>query len=180
MKRAGLAAALTLGLAPAHGHAESPWLGVFLGVPGDGSGAPVMNRHLPLGATARFPISLSPLELTTAITAGLGIPIAGVGASAWGGLDLRLPIAPRIALTTTPGIRTGFVGPGYYARHSDVFVGYDYIHAGPWTIAPRLPVGVAVRVTRRAELFAELVVEAPVIPSPELLLGGAFGARARL
>ena len=61
-----------------------------------------------------------------------------------------------------------------------MFVGFAYIHAGPWTIAPRLPIGVAVRAAGRVELFGELVVEAPLMPSPELLLGGALGARARL
>ncbi|MEO7735168.1 MAG: hypothetical protein ABIY55_29710, partial [Kofleriaceae bacterium] len=184
MRRAVQIALLgVVGLMPRHGHAEV-WLGAFAGVPGDGSGAPVMESHVPVGLSARRSLGWSPTmfgaALETSALAGLGLPIAGVGASAWGGLELRLPLARRVALTTAPGLRTGFVGPGYYARRSDVFVGYDYIHAGPWTIAPRLPLGLAVAITGRLEAFGEVVAELPLLPSPELLLGGALGVRVRL
>jgi hypothetical protein len=170
-------------LARRPGHAEI-WLGAFAGVPGDGSGAPVMDTHIPVGLSARGSLGWSPTlfgaALDTSVIAGLGIPLAGVGASGWTGLELRLPVARRVALTTAPGLRTGFVGPGYYARQSDVFVGNAYIHSGPWTIAPRLPLGVALAITGRLEAFGELVAELPLWPSPELLIGGALGVRVRL
>jgi hypothetical protein len=78
----------------------------------------------------------------------------------------------------TPGLRTGFVGTGYYARRSGVFVGYGYLYAGPWTVAPRLPIGIASAIGR-AEVFLEAVVEAPLMPTPELIFGGALGVRVR-
>jgi len=73
----------------------------------------------------------------------------------------------------------GFGGPGYYARHSDVFVGYAYNYSGPWTVAPRLPVGVVVSLGR-AEAYVEALIEIPMLPSPQVLVGGGIGVRVSL
>lgn len=152
-------------------------LGAFVGAPGEGSGVPIGASQVPTGVLGRYA-----LDDKRAITAGVGVPIASVGASAWGGFELRLrpfQACPWLMLYVAPGMRTGFVGPGYYARHSDVFVGFGYIYSGPWTVAPRLPVGVVAR-AGRYEMFAEGLAEVPVLPSPELLVGVAVGVRITL
>jgi hypothetical protein len=154
-------------------------LGAFVGVPGEGSGPPIAGRHVPVGLTGRYALMWAPAGLETAITVGLGLPIATVGASMWSGLELRLPFAEQLAVYAVPGLRTGFVGPGYYARHSGVFAGFGYIYSGPWTIAPRLPVGVAVTLGRTV-VYVEVLAEAPLLPGPELLFGGALGVRVTL
>jgi hypothetical protein len=153
-------------------------IGVYVGVPGEGSGAPIGGHHVPGGLIARYELSASG-DITTAISGGIGAPIAGVGASVWAGFELRTARIPHLALYATPGLRTGFVGPGYYARHSNVFVGYEYNYAGPWTIAPRLALGIA-KPIGRTELYVEGLVEAPLQPSPEAIFGAGFGVRVRL
>jgi hypothetical protein len=90
-----------------------------------------------------------------------------------------MALARRLAIYATPGLRTGFVGPGYYARHSNVFVGYGYNYAGPWTVAPRLATGAATPIGR-TEIYLEAVVEAPLWPSPEVIFGAGLGVRVRL
>lgn len=172
MKTLALTVALTV--AASETRADSWAVGGFVAMPGQGSGLPIGGQHWPFGLTGSYT-----LERHRAIVVGLGVPIASVGASAWAGFELRMrPLValPRLTLYTAPGLRTGFVGPGYYARHSGVFVGFEYIYSGPWTIAPRLPVGVAIELGR-SELLVEVVAEAPLLPGPELLLGGSLGVR---
>lgn len=146
-------------------------LGVQLGNPGTGSGLAVAGTQLPFGLLARYARDGWPT-----LGGGVGTPVAGVGISGWLGAELRVPLSPRFALIATPGLRAGLVGPGYYARHGHVFVGYAYNYAGPWTVAPRLPVGLAVALGR-AELFGEAFAEVPLWPAPELLLGAQLGVR---
>jgi hypothetical protein len=153
-------------------------LGLYIGAPGQGSGAPIGPYHVPGGIVARYELAAW-RDITPAIAGGLGTPIAGVGASAWAGLELRIAPIRRLALYAAPGLRTGFVGPGYYARHSNVFVGYEYNYAGPWTVAPRLPIGIATPIGR-TEMYLEGVVEAPLWPSPEAIFGAGIGVRIRL
>ena len=168
------AIALAMLLVATEAHADSFSLGTRIGAPGEGSGPPIGGRHIPIGVVARYELGLH-----GAVSAGLGVPIASVGASLWAGFELRVrPFArvQRLAIYAAPGLRTGFVGPGYYARHSHVFVGFEYIYAGPWTIAPRLPLGAAVSLGR-CDVFVEALAEAPLLPGPELLFGAALGAR---
>jgi hypothetical protein len=153
-------------------------VGIEVGVPGQGSGAPIVGTHVPGGLTARY--ELAPWRFAIpSITAGIGTPIAGVGASAWGGLELDRTVCPHVRAYIAPGLRTGLVGPGYYARRSDVFVGYAYNYSGPWTVAPRLALGATAPIDR-VDIFVEAFAEAPLLPTPELLLGGALGVRVRL
>lgn len=153
-------------------------LGLQVGVPGQGSGLPMGEAHLPGGLTGHY--TLSPWRwVTPALGLGVGTPIAGVGASLWGGLELRRDIAAQFAAYVAPGLRTGFAGPGYYARHSDVFVGYAYNYSGPWTVAPRLPLGLAASFGR-VETYVEVLIEIPMLPSPQVLVGGGFGVRVSL
>jgi hypothetical protein len=168
------AIALAVLLVATEAHADSFSLGALVGAPGEGSGPPIGGTRIPVGIVGRY--ELGP---HSALSAGLGVPIASVGASLWAGFELRVrPFArvPRLALYAAPGLRTGFVGPGYYARHSHVFVGFEYIYSGPWTIAPRLPVGVMASLGR-CDVFVEVLAEAPLLPGPELLFGAALGAR---
>jgi len=159
-------------------HAGPLALGIQIGVPGQGSGLPMGDAHIPGGLTGHY--ALAPWRWATpALTLGIGTPIAGVGASVWGGLELRRDVVARFAVYVAPGLRTGFSGPGYYARHSDVFVGYAYNYAGPWTVAPRLPVGVVVSLGR-AEAYVEALIEIPMLPSPQVLVGGGIGVRVSL
>jgi hypothetical protein len=178
VRHAGLLVALLACTGTAHAEPGDASLGLGIGIPGEGSGLPLGGHHVPIGVVARYELA-GWRPVLPAVAAGIGVPMAGVGASLWLGLELRHPLLTRLMLYATPGLRTGFVGPGYYARHSDVFVGFDYIYSGPWTLAPRLPVGVAVPMGR-AELWFEALVEAPLLPGPELLVGGAFGVRVRL
>lgn len=171
------AIALALIIATSTAHADAISVGASVGVPGEGSGPPIGASQLPIGLLGRYAF-----DDRRALTLGLGVPIAGVGASVWGGFELRfrpLRSCSWLALYATPGIRTGFVGPGYYARHSDVFVGFGYIYSGPWTVGPHLPVGVAAR-AGRFEIFVEGFAEVPLLPSPELLVGAALGVRFTL
>ncbi len=155
-------------------HADSMAVGVQLGNPGTGSGVPIASTQLPFGLLVRYERPRWPV-----LSAGVGTPVAGVGISGWLGVELRLPVARRVALIATPGLRAGLVGPGYYARHSHVFVGYAYNYSGPWTVAPRLPAGMAVRIGR-AEIFGEAFAEVPIWPSAELLVGAELGVRVRI
>ncbi|HTL37237.1 MAG TPA: hypothetical protein VL326_29085 [Kofleriaceae bacterium] len=164
-------------LATSYARADGFSLGAFVGVPGEGSGPPIGGKHVPVGIVGRYELAEH-----SAIAAGLGIPIATVGASTWAGLELRVrPFAcvRRIALYAAPGLRAGFVGPGYYARYAHVFVGFEYIYSGPWTIAPRLPIGITASVGR-VQLFIEALPELPLLPGPELLIGGSLGLRVDL
>ena len=160
-------------------HADPLELGFQLGMPGHGSGVPVMEgQQLAFGLSARLP--LPPRRWATpAVDLTLGTPIAGVGLSLWGGLELRREVAPWLSLYTMLGMRTGFAGPLYYARHSDVFVGYGYIYSGSWTIGPHVPLGVATTFGR-VNAYVEAFAEAPLLPSPQLLFGAAAGVRVSL
>jgi hypothetical protein len=163
---------------PAHAERGDFSLGISIGVPGQGSGLPIGAQHLPGGLAARF--ELSPFgRVIPAISGGAGSPIAGDGASIWAGVELRMVPIDHLAIYATPGARAGFVGTGYYARRSHVFVGYEYLYSGPWTIAPRLSIGVATPISR-FEIFIEALSEAPLWPTPEILFGGALGFRVRL
>jgi len=164
-----LAAALVC--APPMALADTLALGAQLGNPGTGSGLPMAGAQLPFGILARYERARWPV-----LSGGVGTPVAGVGISGWLGAELRVRVAARVSLTGTPGLRTGLVGPGYYARHSHVFVGYEYNYAGPWTLAPRLPLGVAVALGR-CEVFGEAFAELPLWPGPELLVGAQLGVR---
>lgn len=171
--RAALAALLLAGL-PARARGDTLALGVQLGNPGTGSGIELAGTQLPFGLLARYDRAGWP-----ALSAGVGTPVAGVGISGWLGAELRAHLTPRLALIATPGLRTGLVGPGYYARHAHVFAGYAYNYAGPWTLAPRLPLGAAVT-AGRGELFGEVFAEVPLWPAPELLVGAQLGVRIRI
>lgn len=169
MKYAALAAVLVS--APTAVVADTLALGAQLGNPGTGSGLAVAGTQLPFGLLARYERTRWPV-----LSGGIGTPVAGVGISGWLGAEWRLPMAARVSLTATPGLRTGLVGPGYYARHSHVFVGYEYNCAGPWTLAPRLPLGIAVAIGR-CEAFGEAFAELPLWPTPDLLVGAQLGVR---
>lgn len=159
-------------------HAGPLALGIQIGVPGQGSGLPMGGAHVPGGLTGHY--ELAPWRWAApALSIGVGTPIAGVGASLWGGLELRRALTGELALYITPGVRTGFAGPGYYARHSDVFAGYAYNYSGPWTVAPRLPLGL-VATFGRVETYVEVVLEIPMLPTPQVLPGGGFGVRVSL
>ncbi|HEY4220382.1 MAG TPA: hypothetical protein VGO62_03550 [Myxococcota bacterium] len=176
-----LAAAVVLATlaAPAAGPLS---LGLGVGAPGDGaSGIPIDALgawHLGFAVLARYS-----LDDNLAIRAGFGIPVAGDGVSAWGDLELRTDLdlagAVVIAPYVAPGVQLGFTGPGYYARHSHVFVGYDYIYSGPLTPALRAPLGVSVRARSLAwlDVFLEVTPQLGILPSPDLALGGMVGVR---
>jgi len=164
-----LAAAIVC--APTPAVADTFALGAQLGNPGTGSGLAVAGTQLPFGILARYEREHWPV-----LSGGIGTPVAGVGISGWLGAELRVRMATRVSLTATPGLRTGLVGPGYYARHSHVFVGYEYNYAGPWTVAPRLPLGIAAAIGR-SEVFGEAFAELPLWPAPELLVGAQLGVR---
>lgn len=164
-------------LAPAPTDAHPLSLGVAVGFPGEGSGIPMGDSRLP-------PQLIGHLRLSAhrAITTGVGAPMAGVGLSLWAGLELQIrphTSIPWLAVYATPGLRAGFVGPGYYARASNVFVGYSYIYSGPWTVAPRGTVGIAAN-AGRVTLIVEALAEVPLMPSPDLRFGGAIGMRMTL
>jgi hypothetical protein len=158
-------------------------VGVAIGSPGEGSGPPIAGHNWPVALTVRWRLRRPELPVDLSIVGGAGIPIAGVGLSGWLGLQIGRQVVGRGARTSLsvyacPGLRAGLVGPDYYARHSHVLVGYEYIYSGPWTVAPRLPIGVAVEMSRgRAEVYAELLPELSLSPSVELLWGGTLGAR---
>lgn len=159
------------------GAAARVWLGVQLGVPGQGSGIPLGGNHVPFGVAARYAV-----DDWRAIEVVLGPPVAGVGLGGWLGCELRTSVlGGRLALTATPGVRTGLAGTLYYARHSHVFVGYAYLYSGPWTIAPRASVGLAAPVVRgRVEAYLDGFVEEPLLPTPQTYLGADLGVRVRL
>jgi hypothetical protein len=182
-----LAVSLVAAIGTAHADDAVPawsvarlWLGIEVGVPGQGSGLPIHGEHVPGGIAARY--VLAPWSLVEpAIIAGIGPTVAGVGLGGWFGLELRHTLAGHLAITATPGVRTGFVGTLYYARRSDVFVGYDYLYGGPWTIAPRVAVGLATPIMReRLELYLDGFVEEPLLPTPQTLVGADLGIRIRL
>ena len=75
-------------------------------------------------------------------------------------------------------MQLGFVGPGYYASHSHVFAGWEYIYSGPWAPGFRLPAGTAVVLAdARFELFAEFLPVLVLVPTAHFDVGGAFGFR---
>jgi len=65
------------------------------------------------------------------------------------------------------------------ARAPGRLVGYEYNYAGPWTLAPRANVGLATPLGR-AELFLDVLGEAPLLPSPEVICSAGIGVRVRL
>jgi hypothetical protein len=154
-------------------------LGLQLGLPGHGSGVPLMaGEQFAFGVTAR--VGLAPATWADrAIDVSIGTPIAGAGVSLWGGLELRRSITPRLAAYTIAGVRAGFAGPLYYARHSGVFVGFAYIYSGPLTIGPHVPLGLATTFGR-VNAYVEAFAEVPLLPSPQLMFGGAAGVRVSL
>jgi len=160
--------------------ADSPLsLGGQLGGWGRGSGLGVMaGKQVGFAITARY--ALQPRDRwQPALELAVGTPIPGVGISAWGGLELRRALVEHLAAYTMAGLRTGFVGPLYYARHSDVFAGYQYDYSGPITFGPHLPIGIALTFGR-VEAYLEGFVEIPLLPTPQVLLGGALGVRVGL
>jgi hypothetical protein len=157
-------------------------IGVAVGLPGDGSGIPIASdgsSHLPTTLLGRWRF-----DDHLGLSFGFGTPIAGEGFSGWLGADLSWPLyaSPAGALNwrvyVSPGAQLGFVGDGYYATHSHVFVGWEYIYSGPVTPSLRLPVGTAVVFLRgRLELFVEALGVLSFLPTPNGTLGGALGAR---
>ncbi len=156
-------------------------LGIELGVPGDGSGIPLQGYalHLPIALTARYW-----LYDWLAIDGGIGVPIAGIGASLWADAAFcwfaigHRASALSLSLFAAPGFRFGFVGVEYYAWKSHVFVGFGYLYSGPLTLAPHLSLGVQLGLAHgRVGVFAEAIPELSLLPSPEPLLGGVLGAR---
>jgi hypothetical protein len=83
-------------------------------------------------------------------TFGAGLPSAQ-GLSAWGGLELRHVLwsscARCNALEVYGGVdvQLGFVGPDYYQRHDNEFVGYTYAASGPIGLGGRVDAGVRLR-----------------------------------
>lgn len=166
-------------LVAARVHAEPISIGAQLGLPGHGSGVPLMaGRDFAFGITGRLPRSPATWA-DRAIELAVGAPIAGVGLSVWGGLELRRSLAPYLAVYTLAGARAGFAGPLYYARHSDVFAGFRYDYSGPLTIGPHLALGVATTFGR-VNAYVEVFAEAPLLPTPQLMLDGAAGVRVSM
>lgn len=178
MIRRAVAIAAALAARPVHADPAPVALGVFVGAPGEGSGIPIGLHNLPAGVLARCALDDRD-RWSTALSGGLGLPVAGAGVSLWAAFELRYRLARRLAAFGGAGLRTGFVGPGYYARHSNVFVGEAYIYSGPWTVAPRAELGVALPLGR-SEIVLGGIVELPLSPSPELELGAMLGYRIRL
>jgi len=176
VKRVLVAALL---LAPDAVRADPLELGLQLGLPGHGSGVPLMaGEQFAFGVTGR--LALAPYRWARpAIDLTLGTPLAGAGLSLWGGLELRRTILPRLSAYTMAGLRAGFAGPLYYARHSDVFVGFAYIYSGPLTLGPHVPLGVAMTFGR-VNAYVEVFTEVPLLPTPQWLFGGAAGVRVSL
>jgi hypothetical protein len=179
-----LSAAVLGGAAVAHAEEAHPLgIGVAVGIPGEGSGPPVAGHNWPVAVTARWRLPLRPLPVDLSAAAGVGVPLAGEGLSGWLGLQaqrevLALGQGRALAVYACAGLRAGLVGPDYYARHSHVFVGYEYIYSGPWTVAPRLPVGTALALDhRRTEVYLEVIPELPLLPTVELRWGAALGVR---
>lgn len=157
-------------------------IGLFVGVPGDGSGIPIDAAgagHLPIGLLGQYCF-----HEHLAAAFGFGIPVAGEGATVWLGAELSVRIlasannAVAWRVYATPGVQLGFVGPGYFATHSHVFVGWGYIYSGPLAPGLRLPLGTAVALADgRFEMFAEFLPVLLLSPTAHLDLGGAFGFR---
>jgi hypothetical protein len=160
-------------------------LGLAVGTPGGGSGIPVelmggpAGMHLGAALTGRYRLGPS-----LAIDAGLGTPVAGDGARIWGGVELAHTLVAsagggvRWWIYAAPGAELGFVGPGYYARHEQVFVGWEYIYSGPLTAGLRLPVGTAVTLLHeRMDVFGEALPVLGFWPGPDLVVAGQFGVR---
>jgi hypothetical protein len=104
----------------------------------------------------------------------------------WGGGEFelfgRLWADPKqvaaIELYGAPGLQLGFAGPDYYARRSDVWVGYGYAFGGSAAFVLRLPLGL--RICWVQNLFDTFVQGTELLaftPSVESLFELSIGVR---
>jgi len=149
--------------------------------------SPKPHAGIPLGAGDHLPVALTlrwEFTRNTAVSGGFGAPGSDSGLAAWAGYELFTTVASirtgliEVDLYATPGLQLGFAGPGYYARHDNVFVGWDYEHAGPIEFATRLPLGLRLRwLHRRFDTYAEVTGTLAVSPSVDVLTGMSTGVR---
>jgi hypothetical protein len=115
-----------------------------------------------------------------AVNLGVGLPTTGMGLSAWLGHELYMPVASTswvtLALYEDAGLQLGYAGPDYYARHTDTFVGFGYMTAGPLAFAARLPVGIRADFGR-VDAYVEGTTILAFTPSVEPLFDVGVGFR---
>jgi len=158
---------------------EATWLGVPRGhvglmpsLAGSGISAELMGRY-------RF-------SSFAAVDVGFGLPHSAMGLSGWGAIEVfGTAVANQqrslvLELFQQVGFQVGRVGPDYFARHEDSFVGYGYVAAGPLGCALRLPAGINLRwAYGRLDSYAEVVPIVTLTPSREVLYTLATGIRYR-
>ena len=135
--------------------------------------------HLASAIVGRYQLSAF-----TAVDVGFGLPTSSMGPAFWAGFEpfARLWADSRrifaVEAYLAPGLQLGFAGPDYYARHSNVFVGYDYAFGGPAAFALRLPIGVRFCwVQNRFDTYLEGNTLVVFTPSVESLFELSIGAR---
>ncbi len=77
-------------------------------------------------------------------TFGAGLPSAQ-GLSAWGGLEARHELCANLELFGGVDVQLGFVGPDYYQRNDNEFVGYAYAISGAVGLGGRIDAGLRSR-----------------------------------
>jgi hypothetical protein len=119
-----------------------------------------------------------------AVDLGFGLPTSSMGPALWAEFEpfVRLWADSRrifaLEVYLAPGLQLGFAGPDYYARRSNVFVGYDYAFGGSAAFALRLPVGVRFCwVQNLFDTYLEGNTLLAFTPSVESLFELSIGAR---
>jgi hypothetical protein len=150
---------------------------------------PKGDAGIPIQGTAKEHLAPSigfRWELTpwAALNVGAGLPASSLGLSVWAGFEsfLRLYAEKHgivaLDLYQVPGLQLGFAGPTYGSRHSDAFVGFEYIYQGPVAFALRLPAGVRLRwLEGRVDTYLEAVPILTFTPSVDLHFGLTVGVR---
>jgi len=150
-----------------HGH-----LGLMPSLAGSGISAELVGRYR--------------LSSFAAVDVGFGLPHSAMGLSGWGAFEVfgtavaNQKRSVALELFQQVGFQVGRVGPDYFARHEDTFVGYGYVAAGPLGCALRLPAGINLRwAGGRLDSYTEVVPIVTLMPSREVLYTLASGIRYR-